>query len=84
MTTEEESHLRFIRRHIPEPSQFPYPVLRFRWPSDPPMFTQDSDVVPDCVSVSTGELKKVLFIEGSTKYWGWTYDGKTPLFPEWD
>lgn len=81
MTTEEESHLRFIRRHIPEPSQFPYPCLTFRWPHES-LGIEGS--IPDCVSVSTGELKKALFIEGSTKYWGWTYDGKTPLFPEWD
>ncbi len=81
LTPEQQAHLRFVRRHVPEPTRIEADSIPFIWPDD---YGWASAFSCEEITIPSNELRRILFIEGRTKYWAWSYDGKTPLFPEWD
>jgi len=65
------------RLRVPEPSSFPWPVIAFPLDHIPRFF----DTTP-CFYGGVGEFKKKLLSdESGTKFWAWTVDGHTPVFP---
>lgn len=78
-----QAHLRFVRRHIPEPTRCETPVIRFVWPQKLDLSLDNAS--PKYEPMSTGELHRRRFsLNGNSTFWAWTFDGKTPLFPEYD
>lgn len=67
-----QAHLRFVRRHTPEPTRIPHDRIFFKWPS---RFNRDDKGVIE---------RRRFSLNGNSTFWAWTFDGKTPLFPEYD
>lgn len=88
MTHAEKIHLQFVLRHAPEPSRCEHDSIEFVWPDETDWsnaFQDPDDFDWSFMQSRKGRLSRVLFtLNGRCKFWAWSLDGKTPLFPEVD
>lgn len=73
--------LQEARLKVPEPCHCEGPVVRCILQEDTPLtFWQRGEPV-DMEPIKISEFKKKLFTDGGARFWAWTADGKTPIFP---
>lgn len=77
----QSDELQEIRLRVEEPSRVEYPIVKYLLRPTVPFGFREMSEAEMMKPVETGQLEKKMFVDGGARFWAWTADGKTPIFP---